>query len=184
MRKRVWSPVSPGVVATLEVSQQPLRHRDGLGLVGDDDVDHAVGRLHRDRSDVVGLDLAEPAAGDHRGPAHADRRVLGGDDQIGAPGDDRVAGKAAALDDRDPWHHPRQCRPQLERARVERRDDGVVRVAGTSAAALGEEHGGQPHPLDEFEEPVLLSMAERALCTGKHGVVVGQHRARAALVAE
>ena len=55
---------------------------------------------------------------------------------------------------------------------------------GTSAAALGEEHGGQPHPLDEFEEPVLLAMAERALGAGEHGVVVGQHGARAALVAE
>ena len=100
-----------GCRRTLEVAQQPLRHRDRFRLVGDDDVDDPVGRLHRDRADFVGVNVAEPAACDHRRSAHADRRVLSGDDQIGTPGDDRVARKAAALDDRDPRHHPRQLPP-------------------------------------------------------------------------
>ena len=76
---------------------------------------------------------------------------------------------------------PRQPRPQRERARVEGRHHGVVRVAGPPAAALGEEHGRQPHALDQLEQPVLLAMAEHALRAGQHRVVVRQHRARAAI---
>ena len=119
----------PGGRRALEVAEQPLGDRDRLGLVGDDDVDHAVGRLHVDRPDVVGVDVAEAAARDHRRAAHAERRVLGRDDQVRAAGDHGVAGEAAALDDRDPRDEARQPRPQRERARVERRDDRVVGVA-------------------------------------------------------
>ena len=71
-----------------------------------------------DRADVVGVDVAQPAARDHRRAAHADRGVLGRDDQVRAAGDHRVAGEAAALDDRDPRHEARQPRPQRERAHV------------------------------------------------------------------
>ena len=66
----------------------------------------------------------------------------------------------------------------------QRRDDGVVGVAGPAAAALGEEHRRQPHALDQFEQPVLLAVPVRALGAREHRVVVGQHRAGAALVAE
>ena len=55
---------------------------------------------------------------------------------------------------------------------------------GRAAATFGEEDGGQPHPFDQIEEAVLLAMTEVTLSPGEHGVVVGQHRAGAALVAE
>ena len=148
---------------SLEVAEQPLGDGDRFRLVGDDDVDDAVGLLHRDRADLVGVDVAEPAAGDHRGPAHADRRVPGGHDQVGGPRDHGVAREAATLDDRDARHQTRQLRPQLERARLERRHRRVVGVARSAAAAFGEEHGRQPHPLDELEQPVFLAVPEVAL---------------------
>jgi hypothetical protein len=60
------------------------------------DVDHAVGALHVDRADLGGLEHAEPAAFDHRRAAHADVRVLGGDHDVAAAEDRRVAGEAVA----------------------------------------------------------------------------------------
>ena len=81
-------------------------------------------------------------------------------------------------------HEPGQPRPQREGARVERRDDGVVRVARAPAAALGEEDGGQAHALDQLEQAVLLAVPEDALRAGQHRVVVGQHRAGAARAEE
>ena len=184
MRSRVWSPASPGSGRPLEVREQTFGHRDGFCLVGDDDVDHAVGLLHADRADLVGMHVAESAAGDHRRPAHADRGVLGGDDQIRRTRDHGVAREAAALDDRDARHEARQHGPELERAGIQRGDDGVVGVARSSPAALGEEHGRQAHPLDQFEESVLLAVTQRALGAGEHRVVVGQHGTGGAFVAE
>ena len=55
----------------LEVGEQPLGDRGGLGLVGDRDVDHPVSRLHVERTDPVRFDPAEPASFDHGGAAHA-----------------------------------------------------------------------------------------------------------------
>src|ERR671927_410061 len=52
------------------------------GVVGDADVDDAVGVLDVDRPDLLGGDDAEPAALDHRRAAHADVGVLGGDDDV------------------------------------------------------------------------------------------------------
>ncbi len=158
--------------------------RGRLGLVGDDEVDHAVAGLHLDRADLVGVDLAEAAALDHRRPAHAERDVLGGDDQVRAAGDHGVAGEAAAGDDGDPRHQAREPRPEREGAGVERGDDRVVGVARPPAAALGEEDGRQAHALDQLEEPVLLAVAEGALGAGEHGVVVGEHGAGGALAEE
>ena len=158
---------------------QPLGHSHGLPLIGDDDIDDPVARLDVDRPDGVRVDVAQAAAGNHRRAAHPDRHVLGGDDQIRAAGDHRVAGEAAAGDDRDPWNQARQARPQGERPRVERRDDGVVRVPGPPPAALGEEHGRQPHSLDQLEQAVLLAVTERALRPGENRVVIGEDRARA-----
>jgi len=93
------------------------------------------------RADVVGIDLPQAAAFDHRRTPHAERDVLGRHDQIGAPGDHRIAREAASRDDGDPGHQPREARPQCEGAGVERRDDGEVGVARPAAPALGEEHG-------------------------------------------
>ena len=110
-----------------------------------------------------GVDVAEPAARDHRRPAHPERRVLGRDDQVRAAGDHGVAGEAAALDDRDPRHLARQPRPQRERARVQRtrRPGGRCRPAARrrprrrtrpaaasarSARTAGPSCGGRPRP--------------------------------------
>ena len=169
---------------SLEVAEQPLGGGDRFRLVGDDDVDDAVGLLHRNRPDLVGVDIAEPTAGDHGRAAHPDRRIAGGHDQVGGARDDSVAREAAALHDRDARHHTRQPRPQLECARLEGRHRRKVGVTGPTTAALGEEDGRQPHPLDQLEQPVLLAVPEITLGAREDGVVVGQHRAGAALVAE
>ena len=108
----------------------------------------------------------------------------GGDDQVRAAGEHRVAGEAAPGDDGDPRHHPREPRPEREGAGVEGGDDRVVGVAGPPSAALGEEHRRQPHPLDQLEEAVLLAVAERPLGAGEHRVVVGENGAGAALAEE
>ena len=110
---------SPGAVAALEVAEQllrrprrprPRRRRRRRRRRWAPAPRSARPRRRRP---------AEPAAGDHRRPAHADRRVLGGDDEIGAPGDDRVAGEAAALDDRDP-RHDAPTAPPTARTRARR----------------------------------------------------------------
>ena len=93
----------------------------------------------------------------------------------------RVAGEAAAGDDRDSGGEAGDPRPEGERPRVERRDDRVVGVAGPAAAALGEQDRRQPHPLDQLEQPVLLAMAEDALGPGQDHVVVGEDRAGRAI---
>ena len=170
--------------APLEVAEQALCSCYGRRLVGDDHVDDSVRRLHVDRTDLIGVNVAEPAARDHRGAAHPDRDVLGGHDQIRAAGDHRVAGEAAAGDDGDPGNHTREARPEREGPHVERGDGGVVGVTGTPTAALGEEDGRQTHPLDQLEEAVLLAMAEGALGAGEDGVVVGEHGAGGAVAEE
>src|SRR2546427_448716 len=73
-----------------------LRQPPRLGLVGDRQVDDAVRDLDGHRADLVGMEDAEPAALDHRGPAHADRRVRRRDDDVAAAEEGGVAGEAAA----------------------------------------------------------------------------------------
>src|SRR5690606_3181844 len=69
-------------LGTGEVRQVPAGDRHRLGLVLDDDVDDAVGRLDLDRADVLGRVDAEAPALDHRRAAHADVGVAGGDDDV------------------------------------------------------------------------------------------------------
>ena len=99
----------------LEVGDQPLRRRDRLGLVGDRDVDDPVRRLDGERADRVGLERAQTAALDHRRAAHAQRGALGGDDQVGGPGEHRVAREAPAGDDRDPAARRPRAAPRARR---------------------------------------------------------------------
>ncbi len=165
----------------LEVGEKSLRHRDGLGLVGDADVDHPVAGLGLEGADVVGVDRAEPAPLDHRRAAHPQRDALGGHDQVRGAGDDGVAREAAPRDDRDPGHDAREARPEREGAGLERRDDGVVGVPGAPSPALGEEHRRQLHALDQLEQAVLLLVADRALGAGEDRVVVGEDRAGGAV---
>ncbi len=153
----------------------------GLGDVPPDEVGPIEMQAPNGVVDVVGVHVAQPAARDHRRAAHPDRRVLSRDDQVRAAGDHGVAGEAAPMDHGDPRDEARELRPQRERARVERRHDGVVGVARPPAATLGEEDRRQAHPLDQLEQAVLLAVPQRALRAGEHRVVVGEHRARGAV---
>ncbi len=126
-------------------------------------------------------ELPEPAAGDHRRTGHPEVGVRGGDPQVGTAGDHGVAREAAAGHDGDPRHDALQLAPQREGADVERGDQREVDVAGSPAAALGEEHRRQAHPADDLEEPVGLAVAAHALGAGHDEVVVGENRARDAV---
>ena len=103
---------------------------DGFALVGDRDVDDAVGHLHRHRADLVGRVDAEPAAFDHRRAAHADVRVRRRDDHVAAAEQRRVAGEAASRIDADARH---QCRR-------------AWRIAGTSAYRARRRRGNRCRP--------------------------------------
>ena len=78
-----------------------------------------------------------------------------------------VAGEAASRHDADERHLPAQRAEQREGLGVEPGHDGHVGVAGAPAAALGEEHHGEPQPLDELEEAVLLAVVHLALGAGQ-----------------
>ena len=115
---------------------------------------------------------AEAAALDHRRPAHPDARVLGGDDDVAAAEQRRVAGKAVAGGDPDERHECAQPREQVKGAAVKPGDDRHVDVARAPAAALGEQHHRQPTVLGEFEQPVLLEVIAHPLGAGEDGVVI------------
>src|SRR5262249_6532463 len=157
--------------------------RGALLLAGDQHVDHAVGGLDAGRADVVGRVHAEPAALDHRGAAHADRRVGGGDDDVAAAQQGGVAGGAAAGGHAD--HRDQAGQPgELEERRDVEAGAEVVGVARATAAALGEQHDRQPALVREAEHAVELLVVHVALGPGEHGVVVGRDHAAGAAVAE
>ena len=60
----------------------------------------------------------------------------------------------------------------------------MVGVPRPPSPALGEEHGRQPHPLDQLEQTVLLAVPDRPLGAGEDRVVVGEHGAGASLAEE
>ena len=127
---------------------------------------------------------AEAAALDHRRAAHADRGVLGGDDDVAAAEQRGVAGEAVAGDDADHRHQAGQLCELHEGRPVEAGHAEPVGVAGTAAAALGEEHQRQPPLLGEAEHAVDLLVVHVALGAGQHGVVVGDHHAAGGVRAE
>ena len=90
--------------------------------------------------DLLGPVGAEAPALDHGRAAHADRRALGGDDDVAAAEQGGVAGEAPARGDPDQRHQAAQAAEQGERLGVEPGDDGVVGVARPAAPALGEQH--------------------------------------------
>ena len=134
----------PVLQRPLEIGKIFLGDGDGFRLVLHHHVDHAVGRLHADGTDFVGMKDAEAAAFDHRRPAHADGGVLGGDDDVAAAEQRRVAGEAATGIDADQRHQPRQLRIHPEGRGVEAARAHRIGVAGPSAAAFGEEDDRQP----------------------------------------
>ena len=161
----------------MEVRQVATRHLDGLLLVGGQHVDDPVGDLHRHRPHVLGGEAAEPATLDHGGPTHAQVGVGCGDDDMAASEQRGVAGEAAPRHDADEGDAPAELAEQREGLGVEPRHDRHVRVAGAPAATLGEEHDGEPEPLHQLEEAVLLAVVHLALSAGQDRIVVRQHGA-------
>ena len=174
----------------LEERQVVLGHGDGLGLVGDADVDDAAAQLDVDRTDLVGREHAEAAALDHRRTAHADVGVLGGDDHVAGPEQRGVAGEAAAGVDADRRHDAVEAGHRRERRRHER--DGPGSCPSDEALAVSpvrlppvparppppsvKNTTGQAPRLGQLEHAVGLRVVDRALGAGEHGVVVGAAR--------
>jgi hypothetical protein len=158
--------------------QQRLRGAHRRGLVVDHHVDHAIGRHHRQRADVVGLDAAEAAAFDHGRPAQADAGAAHRDDDVAATQQRGVAREAAAGHDADARHHARQRGEAGEGARVQAGHAAPVDVARAAAAAFAEPDHRQAPACGHVEQPVALGVVVDALRAGEHGVVVGQHRHR------
>ena len=82
--------------APLEERQVVPRRRHRFKLIGHQNIDHAIDVLHIRRSDLLGLEHTKPAAFHHGRAAHADVRVLRGDDHVTAAQERRVARKTAA----------------------------------------------------------------------------------------
>ena len=171
----------PGSLRAVEVGEVALGRGDRRAVVGDAQVDDAVGVLHVDRADLARLVHAQAAALDHRRAAHADARVLARDHHVAAAEQRGVAGEAVARGDADERHEAAEPREQREGAAVQPGDDRHVDVARAPAAALGEQHDRQPAPLGDLEQPVLLGVVAHPLRAGEHRVVVGHRHARAAV---
>ena len=116
---------------------------------------------------------AEPAAFDHRRPAHADAGVLGRDDDVAAPEQRRVAGEAVPGRDPDERDQPGQPPEEVERAAVQPGHDRPVDIARPPSPPSASSTDGQPPSLGELEQPVLLEMVAHALGAGQDRVVVG-----------
>ncbi len=151
---------------------------DRRRLVIDQHIDHAIGRLYRDRPNVRGSEHAQPPALDHRRPAHPHIRFRRRHNHVATPQQRRVAGKAPSRHDADQRHLPAQTGEQRKRIGVQPGHDRHVGVARPTAAALGEQHDGQRQAGHELEQAVLLLVVHLALGAGQHGVVVRQHRHR------
>ena len=176
-RSRRWSAQRHSGSGALEVGEILLGDGDGLRLVLDRDVDHAVGHLHAHRADFLGREHAEIAALDHRRAAHADRRVLRRDHHVAAAEQRGIAGEAAAGVDADQRRHAAKPAEDVEGHGVEAGHRLHVDVARPAAAAFGEEDQRQALLLDDLEQPVLLVMVGLALGAGQHRVVVVRDRA-------
>jgi len=115
---------------------------------------------------------AQPAALNHRGPAQPHAGVRRRDDHVAAAEDHRVAREAVAAGDAHQRHQPGQLRPLRECRAVQAGVVDAVGVAGAAAAALGVEEHGQPQPLGDVEEAVLLEMVPHPLRAREHCVII------------
>src|SRR5579871_329244 len=136
----------------LEVGEILLGETNRVRLVVGEDVDDAVRLLHADRPDLFGAEDAEPAALDHGRSAHADRGVLGGDNDVATAEHRRVAGEAAARGDADHRRRARHAAPELEAAD----EAATFGVAGPPAAALAEEDGRHAPAGSQLDEAIHL----------------------------
>ena len=188
----LWHHVAEqALVRRLPVDDRPLKERERLarkahriGLIGSGDVDDAVLHLHVERTDIIGVNNAEAAALDHGWAAHADARVRRRDDQVGAAEQRRIAGEAPTRCDADAWHDAGKLGPERECHHVEPCHHRMIGVTRPAPAALGKEHDGQAAPLDDVEETILLAVPHDPLGSRQHRVVVREHRAVRALLAD
>src|SRR5271165_4376762 len=109
----------------------------GLHLIAHANVHHAVSGLGVYRSDLLRPEDAQSPALNHGRTAHADVRVLGGDDHVAASHQRRVARKTIARDDA----HQRNLAAELgeidEAGSIETTYGNGVGIAGPAAAAFG-----------------------------------------------
>lgn len=166
---------------TLEVREVPARHPHSIRLVGDRDVHHAVRHLDGERTDLLGPLHSEPAALDHRRATHADRRLGRRDHHIAATEQRRIARETAPGRDPDQRHQTTEPSHLVKRHEIQPCDSCGVRIAGPPAAALREEHHGEPPPLGELQHPVGLAVVLVPLSAGEHRVVVRHRHARSSL---
>jgi hypothetical protein len=166
---------SEGLRAALEERQVVARGCHRLHLVVDQHVDHAVAVLDVARADLLRPEGAEPAAFDHCRAAHADVAGAGGDDHVAATEQRRIPGEAPSRHNADHRHLAAQARVACERGDVQPRHDRHVRVAGTSAAALREQHHRQFLRERDAQHAVGLLVVAHALRPGQHGGVVRHH---------
>jgi len=169
---------------TLKVRERLAGKTHSIGLIGSRDVDDTVLHLHVERTDVVGVDHAESAALDHRRAAHADAGIRRRDDQVGAAEQGRIARKASTRRDPDAGHKARKPSPEREGHHVEPRDHRMIGVARAATTALGKEHNRQAASLDDVEETVLLAVPHDPLSARQHRVVIREHRAVRASLAD
>ena len=130
-----------------------------LGLVGDRDVDDAVGLLHVDRADVLGRErrrARRPRSSPGRPCRCSSPRWRSPRRSSRAARRCRRSSSPAAMPDQR--HQARQPAEQVERAGSRARRRRPVDVARAPAAALGEQHHRQPPALGQLEQPVLLAV--------------------------
>ena len=158
-----------------EVREVLLRRLHRIGVVVDRDVDDTVGHLHVERPDLGRLVGAEATTFDHRRAAHRDVRTGDADDDVATTENRGISGEAVSRRDADQRNQPAEPCEQVERERVESRDREPIGVARTSSTSFGEEDHGESPTFGQLEQAVLLLVAQEALRTGEHGVVV-RHR--------
>ena len=168
----------------LEVGEVLLGDFDCLLLVLHRDVHYPVWDLEGHRPDLLWRVDAKPTPFDHRRAAHRDGRCLGGDDDVTAGHQRRVAGEGPAVDDGDHRHQPTELREGGEGVGVEGHSGPHVVVARTAAATLTEEDERESEPFGELVHPVLLVVVSPALGAGQHRIVVVHHDGPRALVVE
>lgn len=131
----------PGAAAALKVAQVLLGHAGGFSLVLHNDVDHAIGLLHADGTDLFGRERPQAPAFDHGRSCHADGGVLRGDDHVTTTGQRGIARKAAAIDDGHRGHQPAQSGQPQERHVVQQADPGVFIIGATAAPSAHSTRG-------------------------------------------
>ena len=132
-----------------------------------------------DRADLVGPEDAEAAAFDHRRAAHPEVGVA----DVAmitslAAGERRVAGEAAARDDRDDRHAARRgARSSRTSARAARRRSGKSTSPGRPPPPSANSTTGSRSSCASSQHAIGLLVAAMALRAGQHGRVVGHHDA-------